>query len=102
MARIYCTATNTGKGFITHQEQENINNPLAPISYPGNVWQVEDNTTGQAWITRVNGVSKTKAEAQALVDAAITQSQTDWDALPSDSYEKSGYNTRPEAITITE
>jgi len=64
MAKLYCTATNTGKGFITHAEQENINNPLTPISYPSNVWQVEDNSTGQAWITKVNGVSKTKAEAQ--------------------------------------
>ena len=101
MAKIYCKANNLGKGFITNADQENVTS-LNVKGYPGNVWQVEDNTTGQAWITRVNGVSKTKAEAQALVDAAITQSQTDWDALSSDSYEKSGYNTRPEAITITE
>ena len=101
MARIYCTATNTGKGFITHEEQENIIF-LEPVSYPGNVWQVEDNSTGQAWITKVNGVSKTKTEAQALVDAAITQAQSDWDDLPDDSPDKQGYNTRPESITITE
>ena len=101
MAKLYCTATNTGKGFITHAEQENAT-PLNPRGYPGNVWQVEDNATGQAWITKVSGVSKTKAEAQALVDAAVTQAQSDWDALPSDSYEKSGYNTRPDTITITE
>ena len=102
MAKLYCTATNTGKGFITHAEQENINNPLTPISYPSNVWQVEDNTTGQAWITRVNGVSKTKAEAQTLVNTVVTQSQSDWDALPSDSFEKQNNILRPEAITITE
>ena len=101
MAKLYCTATNTGKGFITHAEQENAA-PLKATGYPSNVWQVEDNATGQAWITKVSGVSKTKAEAQALVDAAVTQAQSDWDALPSDSYEKQGHNTRPDAITITE
>lgn len=101
MAKLYCTATNTGKGFITHAEQENAA-PLKARSYPGNVWQVEDNATGQAWIIRVNSVSKTKAEAQAIVDAAVTQAQSDWDALPSDSYQKQGNHTRPDTITITE
>ena len=56
MAKIYCTATNTGKGFITHEEQENAQ-PLKASGYPGNVWQVEDNATGQAWRTKVGGVT---------------------------------------------
>lgn len=59
----YFVAENTGKGFITHADNE-----LAHISgYPGKVW-VTENTT---WASRVGAVEKTKVEAQALVDAAI-------------------------------
>lgn len=62
----YFQATNTGKGFITHAENES--NHVA--GYPGNVW-ITENTT---WAARVGAVSKTKVEAQALVDAAIAGS----------------------------
>jgi len=59
----YFVAENTGKGFITHDD-----NASSHVSgHPGNVW-VTENT---AWATRVGAVSKTKEEAQALVDAAI-------------------------------
>jgi len=59
----YYKGTNTGKGFITHADNVSVH-----ISgYPGEVW-VTENT---AWATRVNVEEKTKAEAQALVDAAI-------------------------------
>jgi len=62
----YYHALNTGKGFITHEDNE-----LAHISgYPGDVW-VTENTT---WAARVSAVEKTKIEAQALVDAAISGS----------------------------
>lgn len=61
----YFVATNTGKGFITHED-----NQLSHIAgFPGNVWVTGDiNTT---WAARVGAVEKTKEEAQALVDAAI-------------------------------
>ena len=59
----YYVAVNTGKGFITHEENE-----LTHIAgYPGDIW-VTENTT---WASRVGATSKTKEEAQALVDAAI-------------------------------
>jgi hypothetical protein len=59
----YYQATNTGKGFITHAENE-----VAHVAgYPGEVWVTENST----WASRVGAVSKTKVEAQALVDAAI-------------------------------
>lgn len=62
----YYQATNTGKGFITHAENE-----LSHVAgYPGNIW-ITENTT---WATRVGAISKTKVEAQALVDAAIAGS----------------------------
>jgi len=62
----YYVAVNTGKGFITHEENESAH----IAGYPGNVW-VTENTT---WATRVEAASKTKPEAQALVDAAISGS----------------------------
>ena len=62
----YFHAANTGKGFITHADNES-----AHISgFPGDVW-VTENTD---WASRVSAASKTKEEAQALVDAAIAGS----------------------------
>lgn len=62
----YYAAVNTGKGFITHADNE-----LAHITgYPGNIW-ITENTT---WATRVGAVAKTKIEAQALVNTAISGS----------------------------
>ena len=62
----YYEAINTGKGFITHADNE-----LAHVAgYPGNVW-VTDNST---WAARVGATSKTKSQAQALVDADISGS----------------------------
>jgi hypothetical protein len=62
----YYFVKNTGKGFITHEENE-----AAHIAgYPGDVW-ITENTT---WALRVGAISKTKEEAQALVDAALSGS----------------------------
>jgi hypothetical protein len=62
----YYQATNTGKGFITHPDNESAH----VAGYPGEVWITENST----WAARVGAVSKTKVEAQALVDAAIAGS----------------------------
>lgn len=63
----YYYAINTGHGFITHQENE-----IAHIAeYPGNIFV----TANTAWAARVNAVEKTKAEAQAIVDAAISAAE---------------------------
>jgi hypothetical protein len=59
----YYQATNTGVGFITHQDNETAH----VAGYPAEIW-VTENTT---WATRVGAVEKTKEEAQALVDASI-------------------------------
>ena len=80
MANIYCTATNTGKGFFTHQDR----NDFYLSGHPGDVWVVGDNSKGAAWINRVSGTAKTKAEAQAIVDGIISTNQTAWDALSED------------------
>lgn len=74
----YYVAENTGKGFITHQENES-----AHVSgYPANVW-VTENTV---WAARVGAVEKTKTQAQALIDAAhaesVAERQVYIDTLP--------------------
>jgi len=60
----YYYVQHTGrKGFVTHADNEanHVSN------YPGDVWI----TSGSAWAARVGAQEKTKAEAQALCDAAI-------------------------------
>ena len=98
----YCVATNWGKGFITHSDSSK----LEFTSFPGNVWKVNaNNQDANRWIAGVAGERKTLAEAQAIVDAIITQSQTDWDALPADQKAPTaGFEsmTRPTDITLTE
>ena len=79
MANIYCTATNTGKGFFTHQDR----NDFYLSAHAGDVWIAGDNNKGTAWVSRVSGTVKTKAEAQAIVDAKIAINQAAWDVLPS-------------------
>ena len=80
MANIYCTATNTGHGFFTHQDR----NDFFLSGHPGDVWVVGDNSKGAAWINRVSGTSKTKEEAQAIVDSKVEEDQAAWDALPDE------------------
>jgi len=73
---LYCTATNSGKGFITHQDRHDF----FIRGFEGNVWVVEKNIESAAWISRVSGTSKTFDEAQAIVDTLVTNAQNAWDA----------------------
>ena len=68
---IYGTATNTGKGFFTAEDRRNFH----LRGFPGNVWVIGNNEKGAYWLAEKNGVEKTKAEAQALVDAEVTAAQ---------------------------
>ena len=74
---IYGTATNTGKGFFTHQDRQDF----YLSGQPANVWVVGNNEKGALWLAAKNGVEKTKAEAQALVTAEVTAAQEAWDLL---------------------
>ena len=66
----YVQATNTGKGFITHEDRA-----LGHISgHAGDIYAVDNKHT--AWISRVGGVEKTLAEAESIVLAAA---QAGWD-----------------------
>jgi len=90
---IYGTATNTGKNFFTAEDRRNF----FLRSYPADVWVVGNNEKGALWLAEKNGVEKTKAEAQALVDASIDDAQAAWDA-ESDEYK--ARNDRPTEITL--
>tara|TARA_R100000995_G_scaffold39668_1_gene18367 strand:- start:2243 stop:2560 length:318 start_codon:yes stop_codon:yes gene_type:complete len=99
----YCVAENWGKGFIT------INNSIkmSPRNFPGNVWRIAANSQySNKWVTAVNGVHKTLAEAQAIVDAEIQAAQAEWDAIPEDDLKKTegslDYQPRPINITLEE
>ncbi len=88
MANTYCTATNFGKGFFTHEDR----NDFYLSGHPGDVWVVGNNPAGVSWINRVDGTAKTKAEAQAIVDGEIETAQAAHDAL---SAEEQNRQTRP-------
>tara|TARA_R110000824_G_scaffold208522_1_gene394358 strand:- start:455 stop:742 length:288 start_codon:yes stop_codon:yes gene_type:complete len=90
---IYGTATNTGKGFFTHEDRR----AFFLRSYPAEVWVVGNSEKGALWLAEKNGVEKTKAEAQALVTTEVEASQAAWDAL---SEADRGTRTRPGPITI--
>ena len=91
---IYGTATNTGKNFFTVEDRRNF----FLRGYPADVWVVGNNEKGTLWLAEKNGVEKTKAEAQALVDANITAAQAAWDAMSDE--EKSRTPDRPTDITL--
>jgi len=71
----YCVATNTGKGFITHDDSRKFWRQ----GYPANVWVATDCVESRLWVARNNGTSKTKSEAQTLVTAEVDAAKTAWD-----------------------
>ena len=92
---MYGTATNTGKGFFTHEDRLNF----FLRGYPGDVWVIGNNEKGALWLAEKNGVEKTKAEAQAIVTAEVEAAQAAWDAQ-SDQQKADSNNPRPTAITL--
>ena len=88
MAYKYCTATNWGKNFFTHEERK----MFYLSGHPGEVWVVGDNLYGDQWIGKVAGAIKSKDEAQAIVTGEIEAAQTAWDALSAEEQER---NPRP-------
>ena len=71
----YSVMTNTGKGFITHEDSR----AFRRRGFPANVWVATDLRESRKWVARNNGVSKTKDQAQALVTAAVDATQDAWD-----------------------
>ena len=91
---IYGTATNTGKGFFTHEDRRAFH----LRGFPADVWVIGNNEKGAYWLAEKNGVEKTKSEAQALVTADVEAAQATWDALSDE--EKALSHGRPGDITL--
>ena len=71
----YSVMTNTGKGFITHEDSR----AFWRQGYPANVWVATDVRESRHWVARNNGVSKTKDQAQTLVTAEVDAAKSAWD-----------------------
>ena len=96
MAYKYCVAECWGKGFITHSDSSKYQ----VSGFPGNVWQIPaNNQDANLWVNKVDGSFKTKAEAQAIVDAEVAKAQAAWDALP-DEQKQLPFRQRPTAIVL--
>ena len=92
---IYGVATNTGKGFFTAEDRRKF----FLRGYPANVWMIGNNVDGAMWLADKNGVEKTKAEAQALVDAEVQAAQAAWDGQ-TDEEKANPNNPRPVDVVI--
>jgi len=94
----YSVMTNTGRGFITHDDSRRF----WIRGYPANVWVATDVRESRHWVARHNGVSKTKDQAQALVTTAVEAEQATWDAdeREADVLGPTGKGSRPGDITI--
>ena len=92
---IYGVAENTGKGFFTAEDRRKF----FLRGYPANVWMVGNNVDGAMWLAEKNGVEKTKAEAQALIDAEVQAAQAEWDAMSDE--DKANSPGRPADVTLS-
>ena len=92
---IYGVATNTGKGFFTAEDRQKF----FLRGYPADVWMIGNNVDGAMWLAEKNGVEKTKAEAQALINAEIQAAQATWDAQSDEEKAMPG-NIRPSDVTL--
>ena len=92
---IYGVAKNTGKGFFTVEDRRKF----FLRGYPADVWMVGNNVDGAMWLADKNGVEKTKAEAQALIDAEVQAAQAAWDAQ-SDEDKAEPNPQRPSDVTL--
>ena len=93
--RQYLISENWGKGFIELNESTEFDIK----GFFGNVWSVpKNNKKANLWIYKVLGVTKTKDEAQEIVDAEIQIQQDIWDStIPTIRYE-----SRPTNIILEE
>ena len=91
---IYGVANNTGKGFFTAEDRRKFFHR----GYPADVWMVGNNVDGAMWLAEKGGREKTKAEAQALIDADVQAAQADWDAMSDEA--KANSPGRPSDIIL--
>ena len=92
---IYGVAENTGKGFFSAEDRR----AFFLRGYPANVWMVGNNVNGAMWLAEKGGREKTKAEAQALIDAEVQAAQAEYDALSDEEKALPG-RTRPADVIL--
>jgi hypothetical protein len=90
---IYGVAENTGKGFFTAEDRRKF----FLRGYPANVWMVGNNVDGAMWMAEKGAREKTKAEAQALIDAEVQAAQAAYDA---ESEEHKALHDRPSDVIL--
>ena len=90
---IYGVAANTGKGFFTAEDRRKF----FLRGYPADVWMVGNNVDGAMWLAERGAREKTKAEAQALIDADVQAAQAEYDAL---SAEEKAARERPGDVIL--
>ena len=93
----YCIANNFGKGFITHRDSVAFEFQW----FPCDIWVFKENEGDTDWIQRVNGIEKTKEEAQTILDVETLRLQQEWDLVNPDVTEENQiYLTRPTGIIL--
>lgn len=77
---LYCLVnlSDTSPSIMTNE------NNLTITSYPGNIYSVSDDaipkySAAKNWIEKVNGVEKTKEQAQLIINNAISELQSLYD-----------------------
>ena len=80
MAYKYSVKENWGKNangdsFIRHEDRKMFHIE----GFPGDVWVSDDNVYAERWISRVDGVEKTKSQAQTIVTGVVDDAQDAWD-----------------------
>ena len=93
---LYGVAENTGKGFFTAQDRQKF----FLRGYPADVWCIGNNVDGAMWLAEKGGIEKTKAEAQALIDAEVQAAQAAWDALSDEDKARPGNQNRPGDVIL--
>ena len=93
---IYGVAKNTGKGFYTAEDRRKF----FLRGYPADVWMVGNNVDGAMWLAEKPNREKTKAEAQALIDAEVQAAQAAWDAMSDEEKALPTQQARPEDVIL--
>ena len=80
MAYKYSVKENWGKNangdsFIRHEDRKMFHIE----GFPGDVWVTDDNVYAERWISRVDGVEKTKSQAQTIVTGVVDDAKDAWD-----------------------
>ena len=80
MAYKYSVKENWGKNangdsFIRHEDRKMFHIE----GFPGDVWVPDDNVYAERWISRVDGVEKTKSQAQTIVTGVVDDAKDAWD-----------------------